>query len=89
MANQRFTRYIDGFIQFGYGRNRSLAGTTIALDTYQARGGVNITLLDWLTGVATYTYINQDSSGLFGQTAQSNQVFVGLSATAPPWKILD
>ncbi|RMH04083.1 MAG: hypothetical protein D6704_11760 [Nitrospirae bacterium] len=89
MANQRFSRYVNGFVQFGYGRNRSLGGQTIALNTYQARGGVTVALLDWLTGVATYTYINQDSSGLFGQTAQSNQVFIGLSATAPQWKLLD
>lgn len=82
-ASKSFTRLINGFLQFGYSRNRSLAGRAIATDTYQFRGGVNYMLLEWLSAGVTYSYRNQDSSGQFGRTAQSNSIFLGLTAITP------
>lgn len=82
------TRYISGYADFGYGRNRSLSGATVKTDTYQVRTGVSVAILSWLFGSASYSYVNQDSAGAFGNTAQSNQVFFGLTATAPSWRIL-
>jgi len=82
------TRYISGFADFGYGRNRSLSGATVKTDTYQIRTGVSVAILSWLFGSASYSYVNQDSTGAFGNTAQSNQVFFGLTANAPSWRIL-
>jgi len=82
------TRYISGYADFGYGRNRSLSGATVKTDTYQIRTGVSVAILSWLFGSASYSYVNQDSAGAFGNTAQSNQVFFGLTATAPSWRIL-
>ena len=81
-ASKTITRYISGFLNFGYGRNRSLAGRTIKTDSYQFRGGVNVKILEWLSGGVTYSYRNQDSSGQFGRSAQSNSIFVGLTAIA-------
>ena len=86
-GSKTITKYIGGFLHFAYGRNRSLAGTTVATDTYQFRGGANVRILEWLTGGVTYSYRNQDSSGLFGLTAQSNSVFVGLTATPDSFEI--
>jgi len=81
-ASKALTRYIGGFLHFGYGRNRSLAGRAIETDTYQFRGGANYRILEWLSAGVTYSYRNQDSGGQFGNSAQSNAVFVGLTAIA-------
>lgn len=81
-ASKTITRYISGFLNFGYGRNRSLAGRAISNDAYQFQGGGNLRILEWLSGGVTYSYINQDSNGQFGRSAQSNSIFVGLTATA-------
>lgn len=84
-ASKSITRYISAFGHFGYSRNRSLAGRAIETDTYQFRGGANMRILEWLSGGVTYSYINQESNGNFGNTAQSNQIFVGLTATPEPF----
>ena len=83
-----FGRDLVGFLLFGYGNNRSLSGSTIDLTTYQVRTGFSLGILSWLSGFATYSYINQDSSGtaIGGITAQSNQVFLGVTAVADTWR---
>ena len=86
-ASKTITRYISGFLNFGYSRNRSLAGRVISTDSYQFRGGGNVRILEWLSGGVTYSYRNQDSSGQFGRSAQSNSIFVGLTATADTFRI--
>jgi len=86
-ASKTITRYISGFLNFGYGRNRSLAGRAIATDSFQFRGGANVRILEWLSGGVTYSYRNQDSSGQFGRSAQSNSIFVGLTAIADTFTI--
>jgi len=86
-ASKTITRFISGFLNFGYGRNRSLAGRAIATDSYQFRGGANVRILEWLSGGVTYSYRNQDSTGQFGRSAQSNSIFVGLTATADTFTI--
>lgn len=86
-ASKTITRYISGFLNFGYSRNRSLAGPAISTDSYQFRGGANVRILEWLSGGVTYSYRNQDSSGQFGRSAQSNSIFVGLTATADTFTI--
>jgi len=85
-ASKSITRFISAFLQFGYSRNRSLAGSTIETDTYQFGGGANLRLLEWLSGGVTYSYRNQDSKGSVGNTASSNSIFVGLTATADTFK---
>lgn len=84
-ASKSITRLIGSFVNFGYSRNRSLSGRIIETDTYQFRGGLSITLLDWLGGGVTYSYRNQDSKGSAGNTASSNSIFIGLTATADPF----
>ena len=86
-VNKLITRDVSVFGSFGFGRNTSLAGPAIDLITYQGNGGVSIAILSWLNGVGSYSYQNQDSSGTFGNTAQSHNFFVGLTATALPWRI--
>ncbi len=86
-ASKTITRYISGFLNFGYGRNRSLAGRAISTDSYQFQGGANVRILEWLSGGVTYSYRNQDSSGQFGRSGQSNSIFVGLTATADTFTI--
>ena len=86
-ANKLITQYVSVFGSFGFGRNTSLAGPAIRLNTYQGNGGVSIAISSWLNGVGSYSYRNQDSSGRFGTTAQSHNLFVGLTATALPWRI--
>jgi len=81
-ASKTLTRFISAFLNFGYSRNRSLAGQSIQTDTYQFRGGASLRLLKWLNGGVTYSYTNQDSKGSFGNTASSNSIFVGLTGTA-------
>lgn len=81
-ASKTFTRFVSGFLHFGYSRNRSLSGRTVETDTYQFRGGANLRLLEWLSGGVTYSYTNQDSQGSVGNTASSNTIFVGLTGTA-------
>ncbi|MDT7041984.1 hypothetical protein [Candidatus Nitronereus thalassa] len=75
-----FTRLVGGFLHLGYSRNRSLAGPLIDLDSYQVRSGLNLALLRWLNAGITYSYVNQESGGQFGATAQTNQIFLGLTA---------
>jgi len=79
-----FGRDLLGFLLFGYGSNESLSGNAINLTTYQMRTGFSLGILSWLSGFATYSYVNQDSSGIAatGITAQSNQVFLGVTAVA-------
>ena len=85
-GSKAITRFINAFLHFGYSRNRSLAGSTIEIDTYQFRGGASLRLLEWLSGGVTYSYTNQDSKGSVGNTASSNSIFVGLTATADTFK---
>lgn len=85
-ASKNITRFISGFLHFGYGRNRSLSGRTIETDTYQFRGGVNMAVLEWLSAGVTYSHVNQESMGTVGITAASNQIFFGLTGTADPLK---
>jgi hypothetical protein len=80
-AQKSLTRKLSAFLHLGYSRNRSLSGPLIDLDAYQVRSGLNLEILKWLSGGVTYSYVNQESSGQFGATAQSNQFFVGLTAT--------
>ena len=88
-AQKSLTRMLNAFLQMGYSRNRSLGGIAINLDSYQARGGVNLTILKWLSGGVTYSYVNQESTGQFGSTAQRNQIFVGLTATPETFSLFD
>ena len=86
-GNKIVTQYVSLFGGFGFARNTSLSGGTIDLRTYQGNGGISVTLLSWLNGVASYAYQNQDSTGTAGNSAQSHSVFVGLSGVAPSWRI--
>jgi len=85
-ASKTLTRFISGFLQVGLSRNSSLAGQTIRTNTVQFSGGASYRILEWLSGGVTYSYINQDSTGTTGNTAQSNSVFVGLTANTPTIK---
>ena len=85
-GSKAITRFISAFLNFGYGRNRSLSGQSIQTDTYQFRGGASLRLLEWLSGGVTYSYTNQDSKGSVGNTASSNSIWVGLTATADTFK---
>jgi hypothetical protein len=85
--SRNFGRRFNGFVLFGYGNNRSLSGSAINLTTYQGRAGLSMSILSWLSGFATYSYINQNSDGTSANavTAQSNQVFLGVTGVADPW----
>ena len=50
---------------------------------------LQVQFLRWLTGSATYSYVNQISDGTSGVDAQRNTLLIGLTATALPWKIMD
>lgn len=81
-----FGRDFLGFLLFGYGNNRSLSSSAIDLTTYQVRTGVSMAILAWLSGFATYSYVNQESDGTSGNTAFSNQVFIGVTGVSPTWR---
>jgi len=85
-VSRELTRKASGFVQVGVARNKSLSGVAIDTESLQASGGVTATFLSWLNGFVAYSYITQDSTGTFGTTAQSSQVSVGLSATAPSFR---
>jgi len=85
-VSRPLTQKVSGFVQVGVAQNKSLSGPAIDTKSLQASGGVSARFLSWLNGFVSYSYITQDSTGTFGSTAQSNQVSVGLSATAPSWR---
>ncbi|RMH37821.1 MAG: hypothetical protein D6690_01635 [Nitrospirae bacterium] len=87
--NHMLTNRLAAFAQGGVSRSESLSGSVIDVMAYQARTGVSYLILSWLSGSASYSYIFQDSSGTAGNDAQVNQVFVTLTAFAPPWRILE
>jgi len=83
VASKSITRFISSSFSFGFSRNRSLAGQSIQTNTFQVIGGANMRILEWLSGNVSYSYRNQDSQGSVGNTAQSNSIFIGLTARTP------
>ena len=86
-ANKSVTEYVSLFGTFGFARNASLTGQAIRLTTFQGNAGVSVAILSWLSGIGSYSYQNQESSGTFGNTAQSHNILIGLTATAPSWRL--
>ncbi len=82
-------RRLSGFLLLGFAQNDSLSTDDIDTLTYQATAGLGVRLLSWLNGNARYSYIKQESGGLVGADAHRNTVFVGLTAIALPWRIVD
>ena len=82
------SRRIGGFVNGGYAQNNSLSGDELAINTYTAQAGISIVLLRWLAANLRYSYVNQDSSGTAGNSAQANRAFIGLTASIPEWRIL-
>ncbi len=83
------TRRLSGSLLLGLARNDSLSTDEIDTLTYQATTGLHLRLLSWLNGNVRYFYIKQESDGLVGADAHRNTVFVGLSAIALPWRMVD
>ncbi|MCH6557729.1 MAG: hypothetical protein IH803_05880 [Nitrospirae bacterium] len=82
-------RRLSGFLLLGFARNESLTTDEIDILTYQATAGLRVRLLSWLNGNVSYSYINQESNGLLGAGAERNTVFIGLTAIALPWRIVN
>ena len=87
--NHRLTRSLSGNLNVGLARRDSLNTDEIDILSLQIRARLQVQFLRWLAGRATYSYINQNSDGTSGVDAQRNTLFIGLTATALPWKIMD
>jgi hypothetical protein len=87
-AYRIFSPRASGSLQFGYGRVRSLTGGVIDIDSYNAAAGLSLHLMRTVFANLTYRFLRQESAGTAGVTATNNQVFVGLTMTAPPWLLL-
>ncbi len=82
-------RRLSGSLLLGFARNDSLSTDDIDTLTYQATTGLQVRLLSWLNGNARYSYIKQESKSLLGADAHRNTVFVGLTAIALPWRVME
>lgn len=89
VASRQFSRTFSGFIQVGYAKNQSISGNVIDVQTVQGKAGINVGFLSWLSGFLYYSYVNQDAISGFGNTAQNNQIYFGVSAAAPTWELFD
>ncbi len=87
--NHSLTRWLSGNLNVGLARFDSLNTDEIDILSLQVGATLQVQFLRWLAGSATYSYINQNSEGTTGETAQRNTLFIGLTATALPWKIMD
>ena len=73
----------------GISRFDSLNTDEIDILSLQVWATLQVQFLRWLAGNATYSYINQNSDGTSEADAQRNTLFIGLTTTALPWKIMD
>lgn len=87
--NHSLTRWLSGNLTVGISRFDSLNTDEIDILSLQVWATLQVQFLRWLTGSATYSYVNQINDGTSGVDAQRNTLFIGLTATALPWKIMD
>lgn len=85
---QTVGQYTSAYLRIGYANNRSLSGEALIVSSYTAETGINVRLFSWLSGNLGYSYLNQQSLGTIGQDGQRNLVMFGLTASAPPWRIV-
>ena len=88
-GNYPLTERLSGSVSGGVAKNKSLSGNSVDVTSYQGQIGLGMTLLEWLTGSVSYSYIRQKSKGtsVGGRTATVNQGFIGLTARLPDWRI--
>ena len=88
-ANYSIAERVTGFLSGGLSENKSLSGNSVDVTSYQGQAGFSLILLEWLDGNISYTYIKQQSDGtaVGGRSATVNQIFLGLTASLPEWRI--
>lgn len=77
------------YIQVGYVSNQSFQVNRIDITSYTTQTGVTTQFLSWLHGNLSYTYLKQQAQGTFGQDGERNVVNISLTASAPPFRILN
>ena len=84
------TERLTGFLQLNGARNNSLSGNDLDVLSYGGTAGLNIALLQWLSGSVSYNYFKQENQGgTFGVDTDRNFVSLFLTAFADPTKILE
>ncbi|MBI3596669.1 MAG: hypothetical protein HY203_05905 [Nitrospirae bacterium] len=86
--SQNVGRNTSVYVRLGYVNNRSFSGEKLKISSYTGETGINVGVLPWLSGSLSYSYLNQQSLGTIGQDSQRNLVMLGLTASAPPWRIV-
>jgi hypothetical protein len=88
-ASKRFAKDWTAFLQAAYSKNVSISGNDIDISTYTAGGGVTVLLWRGLNASLNYNRIDQHSAGRLGVTTDRNQLMFTLTASAPPWRMVD
>jgi hypothetical protein len=81
-------RETSAYVGAAYTNERSFSGNTLRSFSYTAETGINMNFLLWLSGFLKYSYLNQKSYGTAGDTGHRNLAMLGVTASAPPWKMV-
>jgi hypothetical protein len=76
------------YVGAAYTNERSFSGDTLRTFSYTGETGINMNFLLWLSGFLKYSYLNQKSYGTAGDTGHRNLAMLGVTASAPPWKMV-
>lgn len=83
-----FSQRLNAFGSVGYAQNTSTEGNAFDTNTYRIQAGIGYVFLSWLSGVLSYSHIDQNSNGSAADDLKVNQVFLGLTAFADPWILM-
>lgn len=87
-ATREIRRNTSALFRLAYGRNTSLLGPMLEIYSYEAGMGITVGFLSWLKGDLNYSYLNQQvQEGTVGE-GKRNLIMMTLTATAPPWRII-